>query len=165
MAEHTRKYTESQAVLIFRTGSGIFSNDHTPHPRRFTIGLIQMSVSDNSDENVRHATDMIREAAGKRSPRDMSPELFRTRYFCQHEEIALFDLAESVPGPTTASLGETAKTLGVVIIAPVFERRGTGMYHNSAGRDRRRRTDRRVVQENAHPRRSGVFRKVLFHPR
>ena len=103
-----------------------------PHPRRFTIGLIQMSVSDNSDENLLHATDMIREAAGKGARVICLPELFRTRYFCQHEEIALFDLAENVPGPTTASLGETAKTLGVVIIAPVFERRGTGVYHNSA---------------------------------
>ena len=103
-----------------------------PHPRRFTIGLIQMSVSDNSDENLLHATDMIREAAGKGARVICLPELFRTRYFCQHEEIALFDLAESVPGPTTNSLGETAKSLGVVIIAPVFERRGTGVYHNSA---------------------------------
>ena len=91
-----------------------------------------MSVSDNSDENLLHATDMIREAAGKGARVICLPELFRTRYFCQHEEIARFDLAESVPGPTTASLGETAKTLGVVIIAPVFERRGTGVYHNSA---------------------------------
>jgi N-carbamoylputrescine amidase len=103
-----------------------------PHPRRFTIGLIQMSVSDNSDENLRHATDMIREAAGKGARVICLPELFRSRYFCQREEIALFDLAESVPGPTTHSLGETAKSLGVVIIAPVFERRGSGVYHNSA---------------------------------
>jgi len=103
-----------------------------PHPRRFTIGLIQMSVSDNSDDNLRHATDMIREAAGKGARVICLPELFRTRYFCQREEIALFDLAESVPGPTTNSLGETAKSLGVVIIAPVFERRGSGVYHNSA---------------------------------
>jgi N-carbamoylputrescine amidase len=103
-----------------------------PHPRRFTIGLIQMSVSDNSDENLRHATDMIREAAGKGARVICLPELFRSRYFCQREETALFDLAESVPGPTTNSLGETAKSLGVVIIAPVFERRGSGVYHNSA---------------------------------
>ena len=103
-----------------------------PHPRRFTIGLIQMSVSDNSDENLRHATDMIREAAAKGARVMCLPELFRSRYFCQREETALFDLAESVPGPTTNSLGETAKSLGVAIIAPVFERRGSGVYHNSA---------------------------------
>ena len=103
-----------------------------PHPRRFMIGLIQMSVSDNPDENLRHATDMIREAAGKGARVICLPELFRSRYFCQREEIALFDLAESVPGPTTDSLGETAKSLGVAIIAPVFERRAPGVYHNSA---------------------------------
>jgi N-carbamoylputrescine amidase len=91
-----------------------------PHPRRFMIGLVQMSMSDNSGENLRHATEMIREAAGKGARVICLPELFRSRYFCQREETAMFDLAESVPGPTTDSLGETAKSLGVVIIAPVF---------------------------------------------
>ena len=52
------------------------------------IGLIQMSVSDNPDENLRHATDMIREAAGKGARVIGLPELFRSRYFCQREEIA-----------------------------------------------------------------------------
>jgi N-carbamoylputrescine amidase len=91
-----------------------------------------MSVSDNPDENLRHATEMIREAAGKGARVICLPELFRSRYFCQREDIALFDLAESVPGPTTKSLCETAKSLGVAIIAPVFERRAAGVYHNSA---------------------------------
>ena len=96
------------------------------------IGLVQMSLSDDSDENLRHARDMIREAAGKGARVICLPELFRSRYFCQREDAAMFDLAESVPGPTTNALGETAKSLGVVIIAPVFERRGPGLYHNSA---------------------------------
>ncbi len=91
-----------------------------------------MSLSDDSDENLRHARDMIREAAGKGARVICLPELFRSRYFCQREDAAMFDLAESVPGPTTNALGETAKSLGVVIIAPVFERRGPGLYHNSA---------------------------------
>ncbi len=103
-----------------------------PHPRRYTIALVQMPVSDNSDENLRHATEMIREAAGKGARVICLPELFRSRYFCQREETASFDLAESVPGPTTSALGEIAKSLGVVIVAPVFERRGPGVYHNSA---------------------------------
>jgi N-carbamoylputrescine amidase len=103
-----------------------------PHPRRFTIGLIQMSVSVNPEENLRHATEMIREAAARGARVICLPELFRSRYFCQREDIALFDLAESVPGPTTDALGATAKSLGVAIIAPVFERRAAGIYHNSA---------------------------------
>ncbi|HTY60077.1 MAG TPA: carbon-nitrogen hydrolase [Bacteroidota bacterium] len=103
-----------------------------PHPRRYTIGLIQMSVSDDAGENLRHASAMIREAAGKGARVICLPELFRSRYFCQREETAVFDLAESVPGPTTDALSATAKSLGAVIIAPVFERRGPGVYHNSA---------------------------------
>ena len=60
------------------------------------------------------------------------PELFRSQYFCQREDVALFDLAETVPGPTTETLGKVAKARGVVIVAPLFERRAPGIYHNSA---------------------------------
>ena len=54
------------------------------------------------------------------------PELFRTRYFCQTEETAFFDLAETLPGPTTDALSAAARDAGVVVIAPVFERRAPG---------------------------------------
>jgi N-carbamoylputrescine amidase len=60
------------------------------------------------------------------------PELFRTQYFCQREDAAFFDLAEPVPGPTTEALRKIAQERKVVIIAPVFERRAPGVYHNSA---------------------------------
>jgi N-carbamoylputrescine amidase len=60
------------------------------------------------------------------------PELFRSRYFCQREDPAVFDLAERVPGPTTKALGRAAQDNGVAVIAPVFERRAPGLYHNSA---------------------------------
>jgi N-carbamoylputrescine amidase len=60
------------------------------------------------------------------------PELFRSQYFCQSENAALFDLAEPVPGPTTKALGLLAKELKVALVVPVFERRGLGVYHNSA---------------------------------
>jgi N-carbamoylputrescine amidase len=60
------------------------------------------------------------------------PELFRTRYFCQVEDAALFDLAEPIPGPTTETLGSQARKLGVVVIASLFERRAAGVYHNTA---------------------------------
>ncbi len=103
-----------------------------PHPRRYTIALIQMSVGINADENLRRASEMIREAAAKGARVICLPELFRSRYFCQREDTALFDLAESVPGPTTTTLAETARSLGAVIIAPLFERRAPGVYHNSA---------------------------------
>jgi N-carbamoylputrescine amidase len=59
------------------------------------------------------------------------PELFRAQYFCQREDAASFDLAEAVPGPTTERLGELARRVRAVVIAPVFERRAPGLYHNS----------------------------------
>ena len=60
------------------------------------------------------------------------PELFRSPYFCQKEDAALFDLAESIPGPSTDVLTAAAKKAGVVVIASLFERRAIGLYHNTA---------------------------------
>jgi N-carbamoylputrescine amidase len=101
-------------------------------PQRFKVGLIQMSMSPDPDENVRKAVDRVREAGGQGARVVCLPELFRTPYFCQKEDAALFDLAEPVPGPTTDALARAAREAGVVVIAPVFERRAPGLYHNSA---------------------------------
>ena len=60
------------------------------------------------------------------------PELFQTQYFCQREEAALFDLAEPIPGPTTARIWALARELHIVLIASLFERRAAGVYHNTA---------------------------------
>jgi len=60
------------------------------------------------------------------------PELFRSLYFAQREDAALFDLAEPVPGPSTTALAQAARQAQVVVIAPIFERRAPGLYHNSA---------------------------------
>ncbi|MEP0823585.1 MAG: carbon-nitrogen hydrolase, partial [Ignavibacterium sp.] len=100
--------------------------------RKYTIGLIQMSVSDDPEENLRKAAKKIEETAKKGASVICLPELFRSKYFCQTEDPANFDLAEPVPGPTTKTMGDLAKSLKVVIIVPVFERRATGVYHNSA---------------------------------
>jgi N-carbamoylputrescine amidase len=98
----------------------------------FTVGLIQMSCSPDPDDNLRRACDKAREAAGRGAQVVCLPELFRTQYFCQREEHALFDLAEPIPGPTTEALSSVAKETGTVIIASVFERRARGLYHNTA---------------------------------
>jgi N-carbamoylputrescine amidase len=76
------------------------------------------------------------------------PELFRTQYFCQREELTLFDLSEEIPGPSTVRLAELARELGVVIIASLFERRAPGLYHNTA------------VTLNADGAIAGVYRKM-----
>ena len=94
--------------------------------------MIQMSTSPNPQENLKSGLSRIQEAAEKGAQVVCLPELFRSQYFCQVEDPKMFDLAEPIPGPTTNAVGELAKKLNVVVIAPVFERRAAGLYHNSA---------------------------------
>ena len=100
--------------------------------RVITVGLVQMSMSADADENLRKAVARVADA--KRAGADVVclPELYRSPYFCQKEDARLFDLAEPVPGPSTEALGRAAKEAGVVVVAPIFERRALGLYHNTA---------------------------------
>ena len=98
----------------------------------FQIGLIQMACGPEPEKNLGNAADMVRDAAARGAQVICLPELFRTQYFCQREDAALFDLAEPVPGPITNSLAEVARTAKAVVIASVFERRAPGIYHNTA---------------------------------
>jgi len=101
-------------------------------PRRFKVGLIQMAMADDPAENLRRAVDEIEAAAEAGANVVCLPELFRSRYFCQREDADRFDLAEPIPGPSTDALGEIAKRAKIVVIAPLFERRAAGLYHNTA---------------------------------
>jgi N-carbamoylputrescine amidase len=96
------------------------------------IGLIQMSCVPDTAANLDKAADRVREAARAGANVICLPELFRAQYFCQREEHALFDTAESIPGPSTERLSAVAKEENVVVIASVFERRAPGLYHNTA---------------------------------
>ena len=98
---------------------------------RFNIALIQMSASVDGNENLDRANSFIVKAAANGADVICLPELFRSQYFCQKEDAALFDLAETIPGPTVEQLSATAKKLGVVVVAPLFEKRAAGLYHNS----------------------------------
>jgi N-carbamoylputrescine amidase len=98
----------------------------------FTVGLIQMRCEAEPSANMEKAIDRVGEAAKAGADVICLPELFRSHYFCQRCDPALFDLAESIPGPSTQRLGQTARTLGKVIVASLFERRAPGLYHNSA---------------------------------
>jgi N-carbamoylputrescine amidase len=98
----------------------------------FKVGLIQMAASTDADANLARAVSMIGQAAGLGAKVICLPELFRSQYFCQREDAALFDLAEPVPGPSTQAIAEVARERNVTVIAPVFERRAAGLYHNSA---------------------------------
>jgi N-carbamoylputrescine amidase len=103
-----------------------------PPKLKYITGLVQMSCSPSPDENLQKAVALVEDAAQRGAEVVCLPELFRSQYFCQREDVALFDLAETVPGPTTETLGKVAKARAVVIVAPLFERRAPGIYHNSA---------------------------------
>src|SRR5580692_10579959 len=96
------------------------------------IALIQMSCEPDTAANLDKAADRVREAARAGANVICLPELFRAQYFCQREEHALFDTAESIPGPSTERLSAIAKEEKVVVIASLFERRAPGLYHNTA---------------------------------
>src|SRR3989441_663363 len=99
---------------------------------RFKVGLVQMAMSPEPAKNLDRAVARVREARRAGADVVCLPELFRSQYFCQREDASLFDLAEPVPGPTTEALGRAAKETGAVVVAPIFERRAPGLYHNSA---------------------------------
>ena len=99
---------------------------------KFRIGLVQTSCALDPNENVAKAEWKIREAAAAGAQIVCLQELFRSQYFCREENHELFALAESIPGPTTATLGKLARELKVVIVASLFERRAAGLYHNTA---------------------------------
>ena len=98
----------------------------------FRVGLVQMSCGLDPNENLEKAMWRIREAAARGAQIVCLQELFRSQYFCREESAELFALADSIPGPTTETLGRVARELGVVVIASLFERRTAGLYHNTA---------------------------------
>ena len=101
-------------------------------PRRFKVALVQMSMSADPAANLAKAVERVQQAAAQGADVACLPELFRTPYFCQREDAALFDLAEPIPGPSTEALAAAARAAKIVVVAPVFERRAVGLYHNSA---------------------------------
>ena len=103
-----------------------------PNGEKFRVGLVQMSCSMVPEENLEKALVRIREAAASGAEIICLQELFRGQYFCREENAELFNLAESIPGPSTQVIGKLAKELGVVVIASLFERRAAGLYHNTA---------------------------------
>ncbi|MCA9453225.1 MAG: carbon-nitrogen hydrolase, partial [Nitrospira sp.] len=95
------------------------------------IGLIQMACSADPPENLERAVDKVEIAVRNGAQVICLPELFRSQYFCQKEDAALFDLAESVPGHSTEAFAKIAKSHRVTILVSLFERRTAGVYHNS----------------------------------
>ncbi len=99
---------------------------------QFTIAAVQMRIAPDRETNLANAEAAIAAAAGQGAQVVCLPELFTGYYFCQKEDIALFDLAEPIPGPSEERLGAAAKKNGVVVVGSLFERRMAGVYHNTA---------------------------------
>ena len=91
-----------------------------------------MKCAENPVWNLERALEMTCEAAQKGAKIVCLPELFRSRYFCQEETVAFFELAESIPGPSTDAFTDLARELDITVIASLFERRAAGLYHNTA---------------------------------
>lgn len=95
------------------------------------VGMVQMRCEANPKKNFETAEKKIREAAKKGAQIICLPELFCSLYFCDTENYDNFQLAETIPGPSTDKLSSLAKELHVVIIASLFEKRTQGVYHNT----------------------------------
>ncbi len=99
---------------------------------RVQVALVQMSCSTDKQANVEKAIQKTHEAAAQGAQIVCLQELFASQYFCQSEDHVQFDLAEPIPGPTTAQLAEAARGARVVLVSSLFERRAPGLYHNTA---------------------------------
>src|ERR1700753_387380 len=99
---------------------------------KFKVGLVQMACGLDPQANLDLAARKIREAAAQGAQIVCLQELFRSQYFCREEDARLFDLAETIPGPSTDRLCPLAAELGIVIVASLFEKRAPGLYHNTA---------------------------------
>ncbi len=97
-----------------------------------SIALIQMKAEESPERNLAKASSGVESAAQRGAHIVCLPELFRSRYFPQTENEKMFELAEKIPGPTTEALSSLARKKRIVIIAPVFEKRSAGIYHNTA---------------------------------
>ena len=96
------------------------------------IGIIQQHNGKDVKGNVLHLVTKIRQLAKEGAELIVLQELHNSLYFCKQENVNLFDLAETIPGPSTEIFGNLAKELGVVIVTSLFERRATGLYHKTA---------------------------------
>jgi N-carbamoylputrescine amidase len=103
-----------------------------PTTKKLRVALVQMTCAPDPAANVEKAIGRVREAARQGAQIVCLSELFFAQYFCQREDHALFDLAEPIPGPTSERLAKLAQEENVELIAPLFERRASGIYHNTA---------------------------------
>ena len=104
----------------------------TPAARTVRVGITQMSCSADPKANLRKQLKLLKRAVDEGAKIVCTQELFASQYFCQSEDHACFGLAETIPGPSTDALCAFAKEHEVVVIGSLFEKRASGLYHNTA---------------------------------
>ena len=97
-----------------------------------SIALVQERNQGDAEANLAVIEQRVAEAARRGAKLVLLQELHNGAYFCQHQSVSEFELAEPIPGPSTERLGKLAKQHGVVLVSSLFERRGAGLYHNTA---------------------------------
>ncbi|TDF35149.1 carbon-nitrogen hydrolase [Alteromonadaceae bacterium M269] len=101
--------------------------------KTLNVGLVQQAVADNNKQtNWQKSANFVRELAAQGCELILLQELHSTLYFCQQEDVDVFDLAETIPGEATDFFGALAKELNIVLVTSLFEKRGSGLYHNTA---------------------------------
>ena len=100
--------------------------------KKIKVGLIQQSNTNDIHANMQQLKANIEDCASKGAQLVVLQELHNSLYFCQTEDTRVFDLAESIPGPSTRFFGDIARSLGIVLVTSLFEKRAPGLYHNTA---------------------------------
>ena len=115
---------------------------------KYTIALLQLAFSADVNDNLKKAVDWTIKAVAQGAQVICLPELYRSQYLCQSEDSSLFDLAETIPGPSTEAFQKIAREKQVAMVVPLFEKRARGLYHNS------------VVVFDAGGEQKGIYRKM-----
>jgi len=128
------------------------------------VGLVQQSCGADREANLKASEAGVRDAARRGAQLVLLQELHASVYFCQHENTELFNLAETIPGPSSERLATLARELQVVLVGSLFERRAPGLYHNTAvvfDRDGRMAGQYRKMHIPDDP---GYYEKFYFTP-
>ena len=128
------------------------------------IGIIQQHNTADREDNKRRLAEKIRLVAAQGAELVVLQELHNGLYFCQEEQVDIFDQAESIPGPSTQYYGALAKELGIVIVTSLFERRATGLYHNTAVVLEKNGTIAGTYRKMHIPDDPGYYEKFYFTP-
>ena len=133
-------------------------------PDTLTVAAIQQACSNDKQISLATTERLVREAAAQGAELVLLQELHATLYFCQTEDVSVFELAEPIPGPTTERLAKLAAELGVVIVGSVFERRMNGVYHNTAVVLERDGSLAGIYRKMHIPDDPGFYEKFYFTP-